>query len=104
MLPQTRRKLRIFSGISLIVGCAVVALLWFLAEPEVIVQGTPIPSFRDVIMAKHEIVDELRWKILDVTVSHSFFCNLLRFVLVATVFTSLVTVVVVYNDIRLTKK
>ena len=104
MLPQTRRKLRIFSGVSLIVGCCLVATIWFLAEPVQVVQETPIPSFRDVVMAKPDLTDELRWKILDLTVDHSFFCNLLRFILVATVFTSLLSIVVVYNDIRLTKK
>jgi len=104
MLPQTRNKLRLFSGISLVLGCALVGMLWWGAKPDIVVQGTPIPTFWEVLMAKHEIVDELQWKILDVTVNHSFFSNLLRFILVLTAFASLVTIVVVYSDTRLTSK
>lgn len=104
MLPQTRHKLRLFAGLALVIGCGLVAALWFAAKPDVIVPGTPVPGFRDIILVKIEITDEIQWKILDLSLSHGFFCNLIRFLIVATIFTSGITLVTIYNDTRLTKK
>lgn len=104
MLPQTRQKLRLFSAISLIVGCLFLALIWFSASPEVIVKGERQPTFKEVLLAKPNFYDVVQWKLMDLTISFDFFSTLLRAIVMLTICTSVLSIVVVFNDIRLTKK
>jgi len=104
MLPQTRQKLRIFSFIAIAIGCLSLIMLWMFAEPKQVVAGTSIPSFWDVLLGQPHMDGAVEWQLLDMTLSWQFFANLLRAVLLVTVCTSAFTLVIVYNDIGLTKK
>jgi len=104
MLPQTRIKLRWFSLISLVVGCVLLLLIWISASPEIVVKGAKLPTFFQVLLSQGNAYDEVQWKLMDLTVDFEFFSNLLRAVLLLTVFTSALSIMVVLSDIRLTKK
>ncbi len=104
MLPQTRQKLRIFSLVCLLGGCLLLFLIWISSKPEIMVKGTKTPTFWDVILSRSNVYDEVQWKMMDLTVSYEFFSDLLRFIMMATVFMSALAIVVVINDVRLTKK
>jgi hypothetical protein len=104
MLPQTRQKLRIFSLVCLGIGGFLLTLTWLFAEPDIVVRGARIPTFWDVLLSQAGTTDEVQWKLLDMTLSYEVFSNLLRGILLLTVCTSALTIVVVYQDIKLTKK
>ncbi len=104
MLPQTRVKLRLFALFSLIVGCALVGLVWMIAKPEEVVKGAHSPTFWETLQAKPAQSDDVQWRLLDLTLNADFFCTLLRSLVAMTVFTSVLSLVVVFNDLRLTKK
>ncbi len=80
------------------------ALLWFSSQPQRMTRDAQVPTFWQVMLGRANVDDSLQWKMLDVTVSYEFFSELLRFILVLTVFVSALAIVVVFNDIRLTKK
>jgi hypothetical protein len=104
MLPQTRQKLRIFSLVSLVIGILVLVMTWMFAEPERVVRGAQFPTFWQVMLSQPSSYEDVEWKLLDMKLSYQFFSNLLRFILLLTVCTSALTLVVVHQDIRLTKK
>jgi hypothetical protein len=104
MLPQTRQKLRIFSFITLGIGGLLLTLTWLFAEPEIVVRGAHLPTFWDVMLSQPGSLDDVQWKLLDMTLSYQVFSNVLRAILLLTVCTSALSIVVVYQDIKLTKK
>ena len=104
MLPQTRQKLRVFSLISLVVGCVLLAGIWFSTEATVVVKGTKVPTFWQLMFYQSNVHDEIDWKLLDFKLSTEDFGNLMRLVLILTVTASALSLVVVFQDIRLTKK
>jgi hypothetical protein len=104
MLPQTRQKLRLFSFVAIGIGCLLMLTLWMFAEPKILVAGTDIPTFWDVLVGPTQADDAVQWQLLDLELSWQFFANLLRATLFLTVCTAALCLVVVYNDIRLTKK
>ena len=104
MLPQTRQKLRVFSLISLIVGCLLLAGIWFSTEATVVVKGTKEPTFWQLLLFQSNVHDEIEWKVMDIKMSTEDYGNLLRLVLILTVTASALSLVVVFQDIRLTKK
>ena len=104
MLPQTRQKLRVFSLISLIVGCVLLAGIWFSTEATVVVKGTKVPTFCQLMFFQSNVHDEIEWKVMDFKMTTEDFGSLMRFVLILTVAASALSLVVVFQDIRLTKK
>ena len=104
MLPQTRQKLRWFSLVCLVAGCLLLFLVWISARPEIVVKGAKMPTFKQVLLSQGNAYEEVQWRLLDLTVDFEFFSNLLRAILLLTVFASALSIVVVFNDIRLTKK
>lgn len=104
MLPQTRQKLRVFSLISLIVGCLLLAGIWFSTQKTVVVKDTREPTFWQIMFYKSNVHDEIEWQVMDVKMSTEDFSDLLHLVLILTVTASALSLVVVFQDIRLTKK
>ena len=104
MLPQTRQKLRIFSLVSLAIGVLLLVVIWMFAEPEKVVPDARFPTFWEVLLSQPSSYDDVQWNLLDTKLSYHFFSNLLRLILLLTVCTSALTLVVVGQDIRLTKK
>lgn len=104
MLPQTQRKLRWFSLLSLLVGAVIIATLWFLATPSPVVKGVRVPGFWEMLVMEMENSEELEWRLGTILLTHDFFSNLLRFLCVLTVSSSVLALVVVINDVRLTRK